>query len=99
MKYLFGFDLVMAALGAAMTIAVGYVALTFAVYSSSDIRMQAGLPGVLKITACFALLTLLGGIPAWALWKQRRWHWIGQALLLIALPLLYQLVYANLGGR
>jgi hypothetical protein len=99
MKYLLGFDIVMAALGAAMTIAVGYVALTFAVYSSADVRMQTGLPGVLTITACFALLTVLGGVAAWALWKRKNWHWIGQGVLVIAMPLLYAVVYSRLGGR
>jgi hypothetical protein len=99
MKYLLGFDIVMAAFGAAMTIAVGYVALTFAVYASTDVRMQTGLPGVLTITACFAILTLLGGVASWGLWKKQGWHWVGQGLLVAALPVLYSLVYSHLGGR
>ncbi len=98
MRYLLGFDIVMAALGAAMLVSVGYVALTFAVYASTDIRMQTGLPGVLRITACFAALTVLGGAAGWALWKRRRWHWVGQALLIVSLPVLYRVVYSNLGG-
>lgn len=99
MKYLFGFDLVMAALGAAMMIAVGYVALTFAVYSQADVRMQHGLPGVLAITGCFAWLALTGGLAGWALRRRWRWHWLAQGVLLVSLPLLFRIVYANLGGR
>ncbi len=98
MKYLLGFDLVMAALGAAMTVAVGYVALTFAVYSG-DVRMRTGLPSVATITACFAVLRLPGRIPGWGLWKRRGWHWIGQGLLVVSLPLLFAVVYRNVGGR
>lgn len=96
MRYLLYLDLALAAFGAVMTIAVGFVALVYTLYLHSSPRLGAGLPGVLSITGCFVALMLIAGGAGWGLWRRRAWHWWVQAALAVALPFLYLTVYANL---
>lgn len=96
MRYLLYFDVALAAFGAVMTIAVGFVALVYALYLHSSPRLGAGLPGILTITACFVVLMLIAGGATWGLWHRRPWHWWVQAALAVTLPLLYLTIYANL---
>ncbi|WP_292997332.1 hypothetical protein [Nevskia sp.] len=98
MRYLLIVDLTLAALGAAFTIAVGFVALVFVVYRDTSAKMAAGLPSVLTLTACFVALTVLAGVAGWLLRAKKPSHWAAQAVLALSLPVLWQIVYANLRG-
>lgn len=96
MRYLLILDLVLAALGGAMTIAVGFVALVYVVYGPTTPRMAAGLPGVATITACFLALGLLGLLAGVLLYRRKSFHWAAQFALFAALPLLAQIVLTHL---
>lgn len=96
MKYLLILDLTLTALGAAMGVAVGFVALVYALYRHESAKMEAGVAGVFAITACFAALFLLAGSASLLLRRGLRWHWAAQALLIAAMPLLWHIVYFNL---
>lgn len=98
MRYLLILDLTLAALGAAMTIAVGFVALVFTIYRHESEKMEAGLPSVLAITACFIGLFLIAGAAGLLLQRQQRWHWPVQALLALSLPVFWQIIIAHLQG-
>lgn len=98
MKILLWVEIALASLGLAMTLSMGYVTIAYAIYSSSEPSMKAGLPGILTITVSFLLLTAFAGVACWALWKQRSWQWLSHGLLALSVPLLFKLVYANLGG-
>lgn len=96
MRYLLVADAVLAALGGVMALSVGFVALAFTIYVDASPKVRAGLPPVLIVTACFAAIFVLAGAAALGVRRERPWHWILQALLLIALPLLSALVLAQL---
>ena len=100
MRYLLILDLTLAALGAAMTIGVGFVALVYLVYGHTYARMQAGLSGVSIMTGCFFTLFLLALLAGLLLKRRNRWswpwHWPAQVLLFGALPLLWQTVLVHL---
>jgi hypothetical protein len=98
MRVLLVADLVLAAFGGAMTIAVGFVALVFAIYRGESARMAAGLPDVLTITGCFVLLTVLAVGAALLLRRRRTGHWLFQALLAAAIPYVWQTVVRHLQG-
>ena len=86
----------LAAVGAVMTIAVGFVALVFGLYREASPITRDGLSGVLIITACFAVLFVLSGAAALGVKRARSWHWALQIVLLIAMPLLWTLITAQL---
>jgi len=98
MRYLLILDFTLAAFGAAMAVAVGFVALVFTIYRHESERLQAGLPSVLAITACFVGLLLIAGTAGWLLRKRQRWHWPVQALLALSLPVFWQIIIAHLQG-
>jgi hypothetical protein len=95
-KYLIYLDAALAAFGAVMSVTVGFVALAFGLYLDAGPKIRAGLGGVLAITGCFVVLSLIAGAAGWGLWRGRAWHWLAQGLLVLALPYLYLSIYANL---
>ncbi len=99
MKYLLVLDAALAALGAAMTVAVSYVCLVFALYRGSEPAIQRGFPGLLVVSACFLALALIAGAATYGLWKRRRWNWPAQIALALAVPCLFLIVYSRLQGQ
>ncbi len=96
MRYLLIVDLTLTAFGAAMSLAVGFVALVFTLNRDSSPKMEAGLPGVLIITACFIALFVVAGLAGLLLRRGLRWHWAAQTLLAVTLPVLWQTVFTHL---
>jgi len=96
MRYLLIVDFVLAALGAALSIAVGFVALVYVVYGGQEPRMAAGLPGVSIITACFVVLGVLGLLAGVLLRKKKSIHWAAQFVLFGSLPFLWQILISHL---
>jgi len=96
MRYLLIVDLTLTAFAAAMTIAMGFVSLVFASYRNASEKMQAGLSGVLIITACFISLFFISGLASLLLRRRLVWHWAAQALVVLALPVLWQILVAQL---
>lgn len=92
MRYLLILDVAVAALGGAMTIGIGFVALIFLIYRRSSPDMAAQLPGVLVITACFLIVSVLGALASLLLRRHRPAHWALQLALFGALPLLWQII-------
>ena len=99
MRYLLILDAALAALGAAMTVAVSYVCLVFALYRSSEPAIQRGFPGLLTVSACFLALAVIAGMATYGLVKRRRWNWAAQGVLAVALPCLFLIVYSRLQGQ
>lgn len=98
MRYLLVVDLVLAAFGAAMTIAVGFVALIFAIYRDQSAKMAATFPDVMTITGCFIALTVLAGGAALLLRRNRPLHWLFQLLTAAAIPYFFPIVIHHLQG-
>lgn len=98
MRYLLVADLVLAAFGAAMTIAVGFVALIFAIYRNESAKMAATFPDVMTITGCFITLTLLAGSAALLLRRQQSLHWLFQLLTAASIPYFFPIVIRHLQG-
>lgn len=99
MRYLLYLDAALAALGAAMTVAVSYVCLVFALYKSSEPAMQRGFPGLLTVSGCFLALWVIAGFATYGSWKQRRWNWAAQGVLALAVPVLFLIVYSRLQSQ
>ena len=98
MRYLLVADLVLAAFGAAMTIAVGFVALIFAIYRDQSSKMAATFPDVMTITGCFIALTLLAGSAALLLRRNQPLHWLFQVLTAASIPAFFPIVIRHLQG-
>ena len=96
MKYLLWIDAVLAAVGGVMTIAVGFVALVFSLFINASPITRQGLPSVLVITGCFALLFILSAAATVGVRRARGWHWPLQALLVLSLPLIWTIVTGQL---
>jgi predicted tellurium resistance membrane protein TerC len=96
LKYLLWADAVLAAVGATMTIAVGFVALVFSLYIDASPITRQGLSGVLIITSCFAVLFVVAVAATLGVKRARNWHWPLQALLALSLPLMWTIVTAQL---
>ena len=96
MKALLVLDLVLAALGGAMTLGVGFVALVYLVYGHTSVRMANALPGVSVVTGCFLMLALLGLLAGVLLRKRKPLHWAAQFALFGSIPFLWQIVIAHL---
>ncbi|GAC1620824.1 MAG: hypothetical protein NVS9B10_02930 [Nevskia sp.] len=86
----------LAALGGAMTLAVGFVALVYLIYGHTSARMAEALPGVSIVTGCFLVLALLGLLAGVLLRKRQPLHWAAQLLLFASLPFLWQTVLVHL---
>ncbi len=98
LRYLLIVDLSLAAFGAALTIAIGFVALVFTIYQDASAKIAAGLPNILTLTACFIALMLLAGAASWLLRAKQPSHWLAQAVLALSLPVLWQIVFKTLQG-
>jgi len=98
LRFLLIVDLSLAAFGAALTIAIGFVALVFTIYRDASAKIAAGLPNILTLTACFVTLMLLAGAAGWLLRAKKPLHWLAQGVLLVALPILWQLVFKTVQG-
>lgn len=98
MRYLLIADFALAAFGAALTIAIGFVALVFTIYRDASLKIAAGLPAILTLTACFIALMLIAGAAGWLLKAKKPAHWAAQGLLVVALPVLWQIVFSTLRG-
>lgn len=98
LRYLLIVDLSLAAFGAALTIAIGFVALVFAIYRDASAKIAAGLPHILTLTACFITLMLLAGAASWLLRAKKPAHWLAQLVLAGALPVLWQIVFRTVQG-
>lgn len=98
MRYLLIVDLSLAAFGAALTIAIGFVALVFSIYQNASAKIAAGLPAILTLTACFVTLMLVAGAAGWLLKAKKPVHWAAQVALAIAIPVLWQIVFSTLRG-
>lgn len=98
MRYLLILDLTLAAFGAAMTIAVGFVALIYAIYRNAQPRMGEALPGLLIMTGCFVALMLLGLAAGVLLRRRQLAHWLAQLVLFASLPFLWRTVLSHLGA-
>jgi len=98
MRYLLIADFALAAFGAALTIAIGFVALVFTIYRDASLKIANGLPAILTLTACFIALMLIAGAAGWLLKAKKPAHWAAQGLLVVALPVLWQIVFSTLRG-
>lgn len=98
MRYLLYLDAALAALGAAMSLCIGYVCLVFLLYRDAAPEVRSGLAPVLAVAACSVSLALIGGAATYGLWKHRSWHWLAQAALAVLLPLATVALRAELGG-
>lgn len=98
MRYLLIVDLSLAAFGAALTIAIGFVALVFTIYQNASAKIAAGLPHILILTACFVTLMLLAGAAGWLLRAKKPAHWAAQLVLAVSLPVLWQIVFKTVQG-
>lgn len=98
LRYLLIVDLSLAAFGAALTIAIGFVALVFVIYRDASAKIAAGLPNILTLTACFVALMLLAGAASWLLKAKKPAHWLAQVVLAVSLPVLWQIVFKTLQG-
>lgn len=98
LRFLLIVDLSLAAFGAALTIAIGFVALVFTIYQDASAKIAAGLPNILTLTACFVALMLLAGAAGWLLRAKKPVHWLAQGVLAVALPILWQLVFKTVQG-
>lgn len=96
MKYLLWFDAVLAAVGGVMMISVGFVGGVFWLYLDASPKTRSGLPSVAIITACFAALFGIALAAFFGLRRARSWHWVAQSLLVLSLPLIYELIIAQL---
>ena len=99
MKYLLYLDAALAALGVAMTVAVSYVCLVYGLYQDTEPAIRRGFPGLLVVSGCFLALALIAGAATWGLLKRRRWNWAAQAVLGVAVPVLFLVVYSRLQGQ
>ncbi|WP_293370852.1 hypothetical protein [Nevskia sp.] len=98
MRYLLIVDLTLAAFGAALTIAIGFVALVFTIYQDASAKIAAGLPAILTLTACFIALMVFAGIASLLLRAKKPAHWAAQAVLAVSIPVLWQIVFSTLRG-
>ena len=98
MRYLLIVDLSLAAFGAALTIAIGFVALVFTIYQDASAKIAAGLPAILTLTACFVVLMLLAGTASLLLRARKPAHWVAQVVLAVSIPVLWQIVFSTLRG-
>lgn len=98
LRYLLIVDLSLAAFGAALTIAIGFVALVFTIYQNASAKIAAGLPNILTLTACFIALMLLAGAAGWMLKAKKPSHWVAQIVLAVSLPVLWQIIFKTLQG-
>ena len=98
MRYLLIVDLSLAAFGAALTLAIGFVALVFTIYQDASAKIAAGLPAILTLTACFIALMVFAGIASLLLRAKKPTHWVAQVVLAIAIPVLWQIVFSTLRG-
>jgi hypothetical protein len=85
-KYLLYLDAALAALGVAMSLCIGYVALVFVIYRDAAPDMRNGLHPVLVVAACCLALALIGSAAWYGLWKRHAWHWAAQLALVVLLP-------------
>lgn len=98
MRYLLIADFALAAFGASLTVAVGFVALVFTIYRDASLKIAAGLPAILTMTACFVALTVIAGAAGWLLKARKPAHWAAQVVLALSLPVLWQIVFTTLRG-
>ena len=98
MRYLLIADFALAAFGAALTIAIGFVALVFTIYRDASLKIASGLPAILTLTACFVALMLIAGAAGGLLKARKPAHWAAQALLVVAIPVLWDIVFTTLRG-
>jgi hypothetical protein len=96
LKYLLYLDVALAALGLAMSLSMGYVALVYALYLHASPKIGEGVPSVMAITACFLVLTIVAGAAAFGVWRSRTWRWPVQGALFVLLPMLFFVVRAHL---
>ncbi|HVT35828.1 MAG TPA: hypothetical protein VHE37_09600 [Nevskiaceae bacterium] len=82
MKYLRGFDLVLAAFGATMTITLGVVCIMYRVYIDQSPQMREEFPALLKVTLMFLLLAAAAGLAWQGLRRESAWRWPAQGALL-----------------
>lgn len=82
MKYLRGFDFVLAAFGATMSVTLGVVCLMYGVYLDESPRMREEFPALVEVTALFWVLAAAASIAWLALRRPNRWQWPAQGLLL-----------------
>jgi len=95
-KYLLWLDAILAAFGGVMMLAIGFVGGMFWLYVDTSPKTKAGLPSVVIITVCFAVLFAVALAAFLGLRRRRRWHWAAQAVLMLSLPLIYEVVLAHL---
>lgn len=98
MRYLLITDFALAAFGASLTIAVGFVALVFTIYRDASLKIAAGLPAMLTLTTCFIALTVIAGLAGWLLKAKKPVHWAMQGVLAISVPVIWQVVFTTLRG-
>ncbi len=98
MRYLLFLDVALAALGATITVVMGFVVLVMYLNYDALPSISRDLPKVEVVTVCAVFLGLLSGMPAYGLWRRRRWWWAAQAVLLISLPVLAAVVRAHVGS-
>jgi hypothetical protein len=97
-KYLLYLDAALAALGAAMSLCIGYVSLVYLLYRDAAPEMRNGLQPVLVVCACCLVLALVGGAAWYGLWKRHAWHWAAQAALAVFLPCAFLAIHAELAA-
>lgn len=83
MNFLRWWTAAVALLGVTMTLCLSVVTLMYFIYIDSLPEMRDELPLLLKVVGLFAVLATLGVSAAYAMWRNKRWLWPTQVMLLI----------------
>ncbi|ROH89473.1 hypothetical protein ED208_10050 [Stagnimonas aquatica] len=84
LRYLFILDVAIAVLGASMVIGVGVSALLLGWYLDTAPEYRDQVFTLVELTLVYLSATVAAGLAAWGLRRQRSWHWLAQAALLLA---------------
>lgn len=98
MKYLLYLDAVLAALGVAMMLPMGYVCLVYALMPDAQPGMRQSFPNLVALTLCFVVLAVAGGIATWGMARRRAWNWPAQGMLAVVVIALACIIPGRLGA-